>query len=227
MEHRKPQSVSRKLDETRQKAFIEAYESLLNARPGDEAVMSVDAVHPTHAPRPRGCWGSKDTKVAVDQTSGHQRMNLHGAIDLEGGQTRMREVLTVDAMSTIELVISIEALYPAMRQIHAFLDNARYHHARLVQEWMARPGQRIRLHFIPSYFPHLNPIERLWWLMHANVTDNRCYATFDDFCNAVLRFLNENLPRNWSTLCDEVSDKRLIPLAPAMEYLVFRVLTDV
>ena len=39
MEHRKPQSVSRKLDETRQKAFIEAYESLLNARPGDEAVM--------------------------------------------------------------------------------------------------------------------------------------------------------------------------------------------
>ena len=105
MEHRKPQSVSRKLDETRQKAFIEAYESLLNARPGNEAVMFADAVPPTHAPRPRGCWGPKDTKVAVDQTSGRQRMNLHGAIDLEGGQTRMREVLTVDAMSTIELVM--------------------------------------------------------------------------------------------------------------------------
>ncbi len=70
--------------------------------------MFADAVHPTPAPRPRGCWGSKDTKdtqVAVDQTSGRQRMNLHGAIDLEGGQTRMREVLTVDAMSTIELVM--------------------------------------------------------------------------------------------------------------------------
>ena len=52
MEHRKPQSVSRKLDETRQKAFIEAYESLLHALPGDEAVMFADAVHPTHAPRP-------------------------------------------------------------------------------------------------------------------------------------------------------------------------------
>ena len=133
-------------------------------------------------------------------------MNLHGAIDLEGGQTRMREVLTVDAMSTIELVMSIETLYPAMRQIHVFLDNARYHHAKLVQDWMARPGRRIRLHFIPSYCPHLNPIERLWRLMPANVTHNRCYATFNDFCNAVLGFLNENAPRNWSTLCDEVSD---------------------
>ncbi len=67
--------------------------------------MFADAVHPTPAPRPRGCWGPKDSKVAVDQTSGRQRMNLHGAIDLETGQTHMREVLTVDAMSTIALVM--------------------------------------------------------------------------------------------------------------------------
>ncbi len=206
MEHRKPQAVSRKLDEAKQKAFIEAYDSLLNTLPNDEAVMFADAVHPTHAVRPVGCWAPKDTKVAVDQTSGRQRINIHGAIDLETGQTRMREVLTVDALSTIALLMSIEALYPAMRLIHVFLDNARYHHARLVQEWMARPGRRIRLHFIPSYCPHLNPIERLWRLMHANVTHNRCYATFNDFCAAMLGFLNENVPRNWSTLCDDVSD---------------------
>ena len=115
--------------------------------------------------------------------------------------------------------MSIEALYPAMRLIHVFLDNARSHHAKLVQEWMARPGRRIRLHFIPSYCPPVNPIERLWRLMHANVTHNRCYATFNDFCDAVLGFLNENVPRNWSTLCDEVSDKRFIPLAPARPYV--------
>jgi len=41
-----------------------------------------------------------------------------------------------------------------------------------VQEWLARPGCRIKLHFIPSYCPHLNPIERLWGLMHRNVTHN-------------------------------------------------------
>jgi hypothetical protein len=51
-----------------------------------------------------------------------------------------------------------------MMLIHVFLDNARYHHAKLVQQWLARPGCRIKLHFIPSYCPHLNPIERLWGL---------------------------------------------------------------
>lgn len=71
-------------------------------------------------------------------------------------------VSTVDVMSTIALLISIEALYPAMRLIDVFMDNARHHHARAVQQWLAMPGWRIKLHFIPAYSPHLNPIERLW-----------------------------------------------------------------
>lgn len=206
MEHRKPQAVSRKLDEAKQKAFIESYDALLNRLPDDEAVMFADAVHPTHAARPAGCWAPKETKVAVDQTSGRQRMNIHGAIDLETGKTRIVEVLTVDAMSTIALLMAIEALYPAMRLIHVFVDNARYHHAKLVQEWLDHPGRRIQLHFIPAYCPHLNPIERLWGLMHKNVTHNRCYATFNGFCEAMLGFLKETVPKEWDTLCDDVSD---------------------
>ena len=71
----------------------------------------------------------------------------------------MIEVVTVDALSTIALLVAIED--PAMRIIHVFLDNARYHHARALQDWLALPGRRIRLHFVPAYCPHLNPIERL------------------------------------------------------------------
>jgi transposase len=161
LEHRKPQAVSRKLDPAKQKAFINAYTTLLKTLPDDEAVLFADAVHPTHGTRPVGCWAPKEVKVAVDQTSGRERLNIHGALDLETGKTRMIEVLTVDAISTIALLIAIEALYPAMRIIHVFLDNARYHHARAVQDWLALPGRRIRLHFVPAYCPHLNPIERL------------------------------------------------------------------
>src|SRR3954470_5165944 len=79
---------------------------------------------------------------------GRDRLNIHGALDLETGKTRMIEVLTVNALSTIALLVAIE--YPAMRIIHVFLDNARYHHARAVQDWLAMPGRRIRLHFVPA-----------------------------------------------------------------------------
>ena len=206
MEHRKPKAVSSKLDPEKQAAFIKRYENLLNQIGDDEAVLFGDAVHPTHAVRPVGCWAPKDMPLAVPQTSGRQRLNIHGAIDLETGKTRMIEAATVNAVSTIMLLMAIETMYPGKRLIHLFVDNARYHHAKLVQAWLARPGCRIKLHFIPTYCPHLDPIERLWGLMHKHVTHNRCHATFADFKASVLTFLREEVPRKWHTYCDQVTD---------------------
>lgn len=206
MAHRKPQSVSRKMDPVKQEAFIQSYNALLNSMPDDEAVLFVDAVHPTHAVRPVGCWGPKDVKIAVDQTSGRDRLNIHGAIDLETGTTCMLDVETVNAVSTIKLLEEIEAAYPNKRKIHVWADNAKYHKAVMVREWLARPACRIRLHFIPTYCPHLDPIERLWGLMHKNVTHNKCYAKFKDFRSAILGFLCVDVPKNWRIYCDSVSD---------------------
>ena len=127
MEHRKPTAISRKLDPAKQAAFIRSYEALLNQLPAVEAVMFADPVHPTHAVRAVGCWAPQDIPVAITQSSGRERLNIHGAIDLETGNTRMLDVLLVNAASTIMLLMAIEAMYPGKRLIHVFLDNARYH----------------------------------------------------------------------------------------------------
>jgi transposase len=206
MVHRKPKAMSSKPDPAKQAAFIKKYEDLLNHLGADEVVLFGDAVHPTHAVRPVGCWAPKDTPIAVEQTSGRQRLNIHGAIDLETGNTRMLDVPTVDAVSTIQLFMALQLAYPRKRAIHLFLDNARYHHAKLVQAWLAQPGCRIKLHFIPTYCPHLDPIERLWGLMHKNTTHNTCHATFADFKDAILTFLREEVPRKWHIYCDAVTD---------------------
>jgi transposase len=121
LEYHKPNVIPRKLDEEKQKAFIASYEKLLNSLGDDEAVLFADAVHPTHAARPAGCWALKQETLAIEQTSGRERINIHGAIDLQTGQTRMIEALTIDAASTINLLGSIEALYPMLALIQVFL----------------------------------------------------------------------------------------------------------
>jgi DDE superfamily endonuclease len=125
----------------------------------------------------------------------------------------MKHVLTVNASSTIMLLMAIEAMYPVMRFIHVFRDNARYHHAKLAKAWLARPQCRIKLHFIPAYCPHPwspsrpNPIERLWGLVHRLTSHNKCYATFKDFSIAMLAFLRDDVPENWRTYCDKVTGR--------------------
>jgi transposase len=206
MEYRRPKAIARKLNPAKQAEFIKKYENLLNRLEEDEVVLFGDAVHPVHGAQAVGCWAPREAKIAVPQTTRRQGLNIHGALDLETGKTMMLESLSVDAISTIRLLIAISALYPRKRLIHLFLDNARYHHAKLVQHWLAQPGCRIRLHFIPSYCPHLNPIERLWGLMHKHTTHNKCHQTFNDFADAVITFLRRDVTEKWHQFRDRVTD---------------------
>ncbi|MGB6325167.1 MAG: hypothetical protein WBG11_05165 [Methylocella sp.] len=54
----------------------------MNSLADNEAVVFADAVRPTHAARPAGCWAPSQGKRAIEQTSGRRRINIHGAIDL-------------------------------------------------------------------------------------------------------------------------------------------------
>jgi transposase len=204
--YRKPDVVSAKLDPARQQAFIEDYDRLLNRLGGDEVVVFADAVHPTHQARAVGCWAPADEKIAIAPASGRDRLNIHGAVNLETGQTQMLEVAAANAGSTILLLIAILSAYPSKRLIHVFLDNARYHHARMVRQWLERHGGRIALHFVPAYSPHLNPVERLWGVMHRNVTHNTCYDSFRKFKRKTLTFLTREVPQNWCAYRDQVTD---------------------
>ncbi len=203
---KKPESVPDRIDAETQQKFIDAHEDLRNSLGPDEAVVYVDAVHPTHQAKPAGRWLPRGQRCALPAASGRDRLNLHGAIDLETGQTRIMDVQTVDAASTIALFEALERANSTMSRIHVFLDNARYHHARAVRGWLQQPGRRIVLHFVPSYCPHLNPIERLWKVMHENVTHNRCYAKFRDFAEAVLGFLRETVPSRFDEFSSSITD---------------------
>ena len=205
-EYKKPDTIGRGMKVDEQQAFIAGYENLLNSLGPDATVLFVDAVHPTHAARAVGCWAPKAESVVLLQSSGRERLNIHGALDLETGKTAMIEVETVDAASTITLLEAIEAMYSLMAVIHVFLDNARYHHAALVQQWLAQPGRRIKLHFIPAYCPHLNPIERLWGVMHRHLTHNKSWRDCRTFATAVMWFLRDKVPRCWPEFRDSVTD---------------------
>ena len=206
LEYKKPGTIGRNLDARKQRAFIAAYEQLLNTLGPDEAIVFVDAVHPTHAVRPVGCWTKASETLVIEQTTGRQHLNIHGALDLETGKTTMIEAESIDAASTIRLLKAIERTHLQSTKIEVFLDNARYHHAGAVREWLAQSGGRITLHFIPAYCPHLNPIERLWGLMHKHLTHNTCWPNYRSFANATLKFLRETVPKRWDKFRDSVTD---------------------
>ncbi len=53
---------------------------------------------------------------------------------------------------------------------------------------------------------NINPMERLWKVMHEHVTRNRYYETEKLFTDAILKFFREKIPREWQTFRDQISD---------------------
>ena len=101
---------------------------------------------------------------------------------LAGAQSvRDKEMIWVEgeqknSMLFIRLLWELTQRHPEAKLIHVILDNYSIHHTQQVEITLKTPqGQRIKLHFLPPYFPDYNSIERTWEDLHANVTRNhRC-----------------------------------------------------
>lgn len=65
------------------------------------------------------------------------------------------------------------------------LDNARYHHAKLLSPWLHQHRKDLALLFLPPYSPQLAPIERIWKLARRLATHNRYFANLEDVSIAV------------------------------------------
>lgn len=103
-----------------------------------------------------------------------------------------RQEATIDWVSTSALFEQILAANPDKRVIPICCDSAPYYISRQVAEWVAE--KPIELHFLPSYSPNLNPIERLWKFMPAKVIDSVYYPVFSVFKDAVMAFLSQLEP---------------------------------
>lgn len=120
-------------------------------------------------------WGLKGEKVEIKNYGRHGRVNLMGAFELGAGVfygvlTRFR----VDACRFRRFLCHLKR---EMRDDKFILicDNARFHKAKWLSEWLETQKDWIRLEFLPAYSPDFNPIERLWRWIKSEYTHNRCW----------------------------------------------------
>jgi len=68
------------------------------------------------------------------------------------------------------------------KKILLVLDNARYHHAKILQPWLEEVSDLLELFFLPPYSPDLNAIEMFWKKTRRNVTHNRFFSSLEKLC---------------------------------------------
>jgi transposase len=170
-----------KLDEAKQAAFAREYETMKAALPHHEVILFGDGVHPSHNVHATKAWIKKGQDKQVKTNTGRKRLNINGVLNMETMETITHFCDTINAQTTIVLFDKIQTSYPDKTAIHLIIDNAPYYKNKDIQIYLARDGCRIKIHWLPSYSPNLNFIERLWHFMKKYIIAVKRRETFQEF----------------------------------------------
>ena len=88
-------------------------------------------------------------------------MKLIGGLDYETGCVYVEEHRKYDVEVFLQFLKNVLSRYPHGKTV-IILDNAKIHHAKLLEEFLEENRNRLELVFLPPYSPNLNRIEELW-----------------------------------------------------------------
>ncbi|PEN85512.1 IS630 family transposase, partial [Bacillus cereus] len=110
--------------------------------------------------------------------------------DYEKGKILCMEEERFDAKVFLSFLHQVLKQYPEGK-IVMVLDNARIHHAKLIQPFLEKYNSRLELVFLPPYSPNLNPIEGLWKWLKSSIIYNVFYTSVAEIRKAVREFIQK------------------------------------
>lgn len=203
--YKQPKGVPHKCDLEKQAIFVAQYESLKLELAEDEALLFMDAVHPTQATKITSGWIRTGVDKIIETTGSRTRLNVVGAIELNNLSNAVTaQYKTINGDSIIDFLDKIKQRYNTQKAIHLVLDGAGYHRSHVVIKKAKDLG--ITLHYLPPYSPNLNPIERLWKVMNEHARNNRYFATAKAFRESISHFFDTTLPAIGANLNTRIND---------------------
>lgn len=190
--YKKTKIIPGKADGQAQEQFITDLQEVLDGMTDEESLFYLDGCHPTHNTRPAYGWIRKGKEHTIRANTGRKRVNLNGAVNaIDPTEVYVQPSDIVNAQSTQQLIEQILDQNPDKKAIYLISDNARYYHAKILQEWLEEYPQIVWV-WLPTYSPNLNLIERLWGFMQRKILNGEYYETYSKFKLAIRTFF-ENM----------------------------------
>jgi len=187
---RRPRPVLRHPDSQRQ-ARLDNIRAMLRDLPDNETAVFTDEVDLPLNPKIGCMWMPQGEQAPVVTPGNNAKGYLAGSLHWRTGLL----ISTVGAHRDAALFVAhLEELLRRLRRykkIHVICDNAKFHTARLVQEFYAKHQDRLEFPPLPRYAPETNPIERVWWRLHEAITRNHTCQSLPELVDLALAWLTQ------------------------------------
>ena len=194
--YRRPRPTLGPTDEERE-AKLAALRKVLAELPADETAVFQDEVDINTNPKIGAMWMRKGRQATVETPGNNEKRYLSGSIHWRTGQVFLTEGKPRQGRNTALFLAHLDDLRGRLRRykkIHVICDNAKCHTSNEVAVYLWEHRDRIDLHFLPSYSPDCNPIERVWWNLHDQITRNHQCQSMEELLDLTFTWLRGRNP---------------------------------
>lgn len=142
-------------------------------------------------------WFLKGSCPEIKSPVDRYKMSVFGAMGVNGQLIfNQSEVFNAETFKDFLMQLVVYACVGTQsngkkKKLLLVLDNARYHHAILLQPWLESMRDELELLFLPAYSPDLNAIEMLWKKTRRAVTHNRFFENIEKLKYDLSLFWNQ------------------------------------
>ena len=151
-------------------------------------------------------WTKKGHQVHVRTPGNNDKRYCFGAVDYHTGESYFRLSRKKDSKSF--LMFLKQLMSRSSKKIIMVLDNYSIHKTQAVRDFIKEHADRLKLVFLPTYSPWLNPIELFWRHLKKRVLANR-------FFESITAQLRELWKRLKTLAADGPQVRRLIGANPS------------
>ena len=194
--YRRPRPVPPPNEEQRRVKLAEL-RKVLEELPDDETAVWQDEVEVHTNPKIGRMWMPKGRQAKVQTPGTNTKRHLSGSIHWRTGQVFVTEGAPKqkrDSRFFIEHLDDLRRRLRRYKKIHVICDNAGFHTSHEVIEYLWKHEGRIEVHLLPNYSPDYNPIERVWWHLHENITRNHRCKDLGELLDRVFMWLEQGNP---------------------------------
>jgi putative transposase len=194
--YRRPRPIL-KPDETERQIKLAELRKLLETLPADETVVWQDEVEVHTNPKIGSMWMFKGKQASVETPGTNKKRHISGSIHWRTGQVFVTEAAPKQGRNGALFIKHLDDLRHRLRRyrkIHVICDNAGSHTSLEVIQYLWKHTGRLEVHLLPAYSPDLNPIERVWWHLHENITRNHRCKDLEELLDRVFTWLEQANP---------------------------------
>lgn len=197
---RRPRPVLRRVDPDRPR-IVRDLRRLLRHLPANELAVFQDEVDIHTNPKIGAAWMRRGEQAELETPGDNEKRYLAGSLawnrpgvmlvtEGDPGQGR-NAALFVRHLEDLRREFGSE-----YRVLHVICDNAVTHrpNCRLVRQYLAEHGDQIVLHYLPKRAPETNPIERVWWHLHEEITRNHRAKSMEELLDLVFSWMESKGP---------------------------------